>query len=172
MKGVVTEEEHKRIFDSWLSKYKALIFKIVRVYSFSTADSEDLFQEIIIQIWRSILSFRQESSASTWIYRISINTAMKWKSREQRHPGTEELKPLHALLTENRSGGDERLDWLYKEIQTLDKIDRSVTLLLLEDFSYKEIASILGISESHVGVKINRIKKELINRSKKTNHGI
>ena len=65
---------------------------------------------------------------------------------------------------------DERLTWLYEEIYRLDEIDRSVTLLLLDGFSYKEMASILGISESNVGVKINRIKKQLITKSKKYDH--
>ena len=65
---------------------------------------------------------------------------------------------------------DERLAWLYEEIYKLDEIDRSVTLLMLDNFSYKEMADILGISESNVGVKINRIKKQLISKSKKYNH--
>jgi RNA polymerase sigma-70 factor (ECF subfamily) len=74
------------------------------------------------------------------------------------------------VLQESRVPMDERLAWLYEEIYKLDEIDRSVTLLMLDNFSYKEMADILGISESNVGVKINRIKKHLISKSKKYNH--
>jgi RNA polymerase sigma-70 factor (ECF subfamily) len=80
---------------------------------------------------------------------------------------------VQHLLQENRLAVDERLEWLYREIHQLDEIDRCITLLLLEGFSYKEMAAILGITESNVGVKINRIKKQLIAKSKnKYSHGI
>jgi RNA polymerase sigma-70 factor (ECF subfamily) len=128
-------------------------------------DQEDLFQEIAIQVWRSIPTFRQESSVTTWIYRIALNTAIKWARKEIKHH-TESLDALHPILQENKI--DDRLTWLYEEIYKLDEIDRSITLLLLDDFSYKEMASILGITESNVGVKINRIKKHLISQSKKS----
>jgi RNA polymerase sigma-70 factor, ECF subfamily len=80
---------------------------------------------------------------------------------------------VQHVLQERSMHVDERLTWLYEEVYRLDEIDRSTTLLMLEGFSYKEMADILGISESHVGVKINRIKKHLILKSKKyDNHGI
>jgi len=77
---------------------------------------------------------------------------------------------VQHILQEGMLQVDERLTWLYEEIHKLDEIDRSVTLLLLDGFSYKEMASILGITESNVGVKINRIKKQLISKSKKYDH--
>ena len=121
----------------------------------------------------SFLPFRQEASVTTWLYRIALNTAIKWTKKEKKHAGAETLDNVQHLLQENRIQIDERLTWLYGEIYNLDKIDRSVTLLLLEGFSYKEMSAILGISESNVGVKINRIKKQLIAKSKNYNaHGI
>ena len=167
----MTEKEQLDILEEWLKLYKGLIFKIVRAYTI--ADRDDLFQEIVIQVWRSIPAFRRESSISTWLYRIALNTAIKWTKKEKKYAGAETLDNVQHLLQENRTPIDERLSWVYAEIYKLDEIDRSVALLLLEGFSYKEMSAILGISESNVGVKINRIKKQLIAKSKTyDNHGI
>jgi RNA polymerase sigma-70 factor (ECF subfamily) len=166
----VTENEQKQIFEGWLNQHKALIFKIVRAYAFTVMDQDDLFQEIIIQTWHSIPAFRNESSVTTWLYRISFNTAIKWTKKERKHYQSETIDGVKHILEESRIRTDERLTWLYEEIYKLDEIDRSVTLLLLDGFSYKEMASILGITESNVGVKINRIKKQLITKSKKYDH--
>ncbi|HTE25491.1 RNA polymerase sigma factor [Flavitalea sp.] len=162
----MTEKDQSQIFESWLTQYKGLIFKVVRAYADISLDQDDLFQEITIQIWHSVPSFRQESSVTTWIYRIGLNTAIKWTTRKKRNP-TEAIESVRHVLQESRTEPDERLIWLYEEIHKLDAIDRSLTLLLLDSFSYKEMAIILGISESNVGVKINRIKKQLITKSKK-----
>jgi RNA polymerase sigma-70 factor, ECF subfamily len=167
----VVENEQRHIFEQWLGQHKSLLFKIVRAYAFTAMDRDDLFQEIIIQIWNSILSFREESSVSTWMYRVALNTAIKWKRREQKHP-TESLDSAQHVLLESGIPIDERLTWLYDEIHKLDEIDRSIGVLLLEGFSYKEMATLLGITESNVGVKINRIKKQLIAKSKKYDYGI
>ncbi|MEP7251446.1 MAG: sigma-70 family RNA polymerase sigma factor [Ginsengibacter sp.] len=169
----MNKNEQKQIFEDWLDKYKALIFKIVKAYALSAADQNDLFQEITIQLWHSIPTFRKESSTSTWVYRISLNTAIKWVRKEQKHYQSEPLDNVEIVLKDSGSVIDERLAWLYEEIHQLDEIDRSVALLMLDGFSYKEMAGILGITESNVGVKINRIKKYLITKSKKyVHHGI
>jgi len=168
----VTDVEQKKILDEWLSLHKGIIFKIVRVYAFNAMNQDDLFQEIVIQIWNSIPSFRGESSVTTWLYRISLNTALKWAKREQKHDHSETLDNVQHILLENKITTDERLVWLYEEIHKLDEVDRSITLLLLDGFSYKEMSLILGITESNVGVKINRIKKQLISKSKNYSYGI
>jgi len=167
----VNEKEQLDILKEWLRLHKGLIFKVVRAYT--AVDHDDLFQEIIIQVWRSIPSFRHEASVTTWLYRIALNTAIRWTKNGKKYAGAETLDNLEHLLQENKTPIDERLSWLYGEIYKLDEIDRSVTLLLLEGFSYKEMSAMLGISESNVGVKINRIKKQLIAKSKKYDyHGI
>ncbi|MES1221792.1 MAG: RNA polymerase sigma factor [Bacteroidota bacterium] len=160
------ETEQKYIFEEWLNRHKGIIFKIVKAYSFDASGQDDLFQEIVIQLWNSVLSFKKESSVSTWIYRVSLNTAIKWANKERKHQQSQSIEDAKQVLHENEIHVDERLAWLYEEIYKLDEIDRSVTLLLLDGFSYKEMASILGITESNVGVKINRIKKQLIDKSK------
>ena len=170
----MTEKEQNAILQSWLSQYKALIFKIVRSYAFTGMDREDLFQEISLQIWKSVPSFRGESSVMTWLYRVSLNTAIRFSQREKKRSGNNtELDDAQHVLIENDTSKDDRLQWLYDEIAKLNEIDRSITLLMLEDFSYREMASIVGITESNIGVRINRIKKHLIEKSKKYDlHGI
>jgi RNA polymerase sigma-70 factor, ECF subfamily len=170
MIGSVTEVEQKHILEEWLNLHRGLIIKIVRAYASNSMDQDDLFQEIIIQVWHSIPSFRQEASVTTWLYRISLNTAIKWIKKERKHHQAETLDHAQNILQERGYQIDDRLIWLYEEIHKLDEIDRSVALLLLDDFSYKEIAGMLGITESNVGVKINRIKKYLITKSKKYDH--
>lgn len=161
----MTENEHRRIFNEWLDRHKALLYKVVRAYARDDMDRDDLFQEIAIQVWRSVTSFRKESAVSTWLYRIALNTAIKWTKKERRQPPRDVLENAGHLLSEQLH--DDRLTWLYEEIYQLDEVDRSIALLLLDGFSYKEMASMLGITETNVGVKINRIKKSLINKSKK-----
>ncbi|HTJ52005.1 MAG TPA: RNA polymerase sigma factor [Cyclobacteriaceae bacterium] len=169
----MTDNEQNIIFEKWLSQHKGLVFKIIRAYAFTAMDQDDLFQEITIQVWHSIPSFRQESAVTTWIYRVALNTAIKWIGKERKHNQPEALDAAQHFLREGKEQIDERLSWLYEEIHKMDEIDRSITLLLLDGFSYKEMASMLGITESNVGVKINRIKKQLISKSKKYDyHGI
>ncbi len=161
------EQEQKAIFDSWLDQHKGILFKIVRAYAFTTPDQDDLFQEIALQLWRSIPDFRGEAKASTWIYRVALYAASTWTRREQKQPNTAPLTAVAQTLTALEEPTDPRVTWLYEQIAQLDPIDRSVCLLMLEGFSYKEMATMLGISESNVGVKLHRIKQRLVGQSRK-----
>ena len=155
--------ERDRTFGEWLAGHRGILFKVVRAYAFEHADRQDLFQEIVIQVWRSVDAFRGDSSVPTWLYRVALNTAIAWTRKEDRHRrGKEPFEGLEGLLTTSSSDGrDPRVEWLYHQIAQLKEVDRSVALLLLDGFSYKEIASIVGLTESNVGVKINRIKSAL-----------
>ena len=162
----MTEENQQQVFKDWLNRYQALIFKVVRAYTTVPADRDDLFQEICLQLWQSVPGFRGDSAVSTWIYRIAFRTAMTWqkKARRDRDRAVEyaDQQPVlqPAMLP------DDRLEWLFKEINRLDEVDKSLALLLLDGCSYREMAAVLGISESNVGVKIYRIIKELTARAK------
>ena len=157
----MNERKQKQIFDDWLSTHKGLFFKVVRAYAFDDHDREDLFQEISIQIWKSIPSFRGESSTATWIYRVALYAAMTWVRQEKRRPAQQALTGVEHILIQTNDPKDDRLDWLYEQIAQLNEIDRSLIILLLDGYSYKEMADIIGISISNVGVKISRIKKYL-----------
>ena len=78
------EKEQRDIFNEWLSNYKALFFKVISAYASDREDQNDLFQEICLQVWRSIPNFRGESKVSTWLYRITLNTAIKWSTKEKK----------------------------------------------------------------------------------------
>ncbi|MFT7670556.1 MAG: RNA polymerase sigma-70 factor (ECF subfamily) [Planctomycetota bacterium] len=162
----MNETEHKRILDDWLSTHRGLLSKVVRAYAFNPHDQEDLFQEAAFQLWNSIPNFKGKSAVSTWVYRIALYSGIEWSRKEHRR--TEKQEPLdlsgHALcfVPENE---DPRVAWLYEQVARLEPIDRSLMLLVLEGLSYREMAETLGISESNVGVKINRIKKALAEQS-------
>ncbi len=159
--------EQSRIFDEWLSRHKGLLFKVVHAYAFTSHDREDLFQEIATQIWNSVPRFRGESAVTTWLYRVALNSALAWSRKERKH---RDQSPLlsngERALRETPRIEDRRLGWLYDQISQFDHVDRSLTLLLLDGYSYREMAETLGISESYVGVKINRIKTHLKNLTK------
>ena len=156
------DSERERIFGEWLAGHKGILFKVVHAYAFEHADRQDLFQEIVFQIWRSVDAFRGDSSVPTWMYRVALNTAIAWTRKQDRHHrGKQPLEVVEGLLTTVSDGHDPRVEWLYRQIAQLRDVDRSVALLLLDGFAYKEIAAIVGITESNVGVKINRIKSAL-----------
>ena len=161
------DNERDRIFGDWLAGHKGILFKVVHAYAFEHADRQDLFQEVILQVWHSVDAFRGESSVPTWLYRVALNTAIAWTRKEGRHQrGKQPLEVVEGLLTAASSErADPRVEWLYQQIAQLRDVDRSVALLMLDGFSYKEIASIVGITENNVGVKINRIKSALAGRA-------
>src|SRR6186713_1591192 len=127
------ESERDRIFFGWLAGHKGILFKVVHAYASEHADRQDLFQEIVIQVWRSVDSFRSESSVPTWLYRVALNTAIAWTRKEGRHQrGKQPFEGMEDLLTaESAEGRDPRVEWLYRQIAQLKDVDRSVALLLL-----------------------------------------
>jgi RNA polymerase sigma-70 factor (ECF subfamily) len=154
--------ERDRIFGDWLAGHKGILFKVVRAYAFEQADRQDLFQEVAIQVWRSVDAYRGDSSVPTWMYRIALNAAISWTRKQNRHQrGKQPLEIVDGLFTEPAAEADPRVEWLYTQIAQLKDVDRSVALLMLDGFAYKEIAAVVGISEGNVGVKINRIKAAL-----------
>lgn len=155
------EAERNRVFEGWMEAHGAILFKVARAYGATLADREDLFQEIALQVWNSVPSFRGDAAASTWIYRVALNTALAWTRKQRKHGrGRQDLEAAAGVLI-SAAGSDPRLDWIYQRIAELDEVSRSLALLMLDGFSYRDMAQILGLSESNVGVKINRIKAAL-----------
>ncbi|WP_258097279.1 RNA polymerase sigma factor [Marinoscillum pacificum] len=170
----MTETKQQEILHDWLNRHKGLFFKVVRAYAHNEEDRDDLFQEITLQVWRSIPNFRGESAETTWIYRIAFNTAIRWHSKERKHQEGRQSMESAPVLEAQSKHQDERLTWLYEQIGKLSEVEKSLCLLLLDGFSYKEMSNIVGISESNVAVKIHRIKKYLQEQSEKmtANNGI
>jgi len=150
-------------FINIISANQPIILKVCRMYCADKDDREDLFQEIVLQLWRSYPSFKGEAKVSTWMYRIGLNTAITSLRRSSRKPLTQPLSVDHQNLKDPAA---HRIDMEYgTELQTainlLNKFDKALVMLYLDEKSYKEIAEIMAITESNVGVKINRIKKKL-----------
>ena len=163
------EAQRNQIFGEWMEAHQAILFKVSRAYGATHADREDLFQEIALQVWNSIPAFRGDAAASTWIYRVALNTALAWRRKERKHGrGRQDLEAA-GLLT-SPAGRDPRLEWIYQRIAELDDVSRSLALLMLDGFSYRDMSQILGLSESNVGVKINRIKAAMTAQLAKESH--
>jgi len=155
------DAERNRVFESWIDAHKAILFKVARVHGATHADREDLFQEIALQLWHSVEAYRGDCAAATWIYRVALNTALAWRRKERKHgQGRQDIEAATGLLIAPL-GRDPRLDWIYERIAELDEANRSLALLMLDGFSYREMSQILGLGESNVGMKINRIKAAL-----------
>jgi RNA polymerase sigma-70 factor (ECF subfamily) len=150
--------QRSQIFREWMEAHEAILFKVARAYGAIHADREDLFQEIALQVWNSIPAFRGDAAPATWIYRVALNTALAWKRKERKHGrGRQDLEAASGLLASS-AVRDPRLEWIYQRIAELDPVSRSLALLMLDGFSYRDMSQILGLSESNVGAKINRIK--------------
>ena len=137
-----------------------IIYKICRLYRDNKEDQEDLFQEIVYQLWKSYPSFKRASKVSSWIYRIALNTAITIyrKSKIAIDYYQEVPEHIHPAEEKSISENEERL---FRALRKLSDSEKAVISLYLEDFSYQEIAAITGLSESNVGVRLNRIKNKL-----------
>jgi len=133
-------------------------------------DKEDLFQEITLQAWKAIRSFRGDALFSTWLYRVALNTAITFfkKEKKQSTTYTEHLPDT----TEEYNPIEEQVQAMYKAISSLSKIDKALVMLYLDDYSYKEMAEMLGITVTNVGVKMTRIKTKLKEETAKYYHPI
>ena len=158
-------EQKETIFQSLLTDHIDSIYRICWGFAKTNDDVQDLFQEIMMNIWRGLDRFKGHSEISTWTYRISVNTCLIWKRTKKRRINTDEtsdkIPELKGRTVEEDYIQSEKIIRLRAAINTLKKIDRSIALLLLEELSYKEIANITGLTVSNVGVKISRIKTEL-----------
>lgn len=141
--------------------HQALIHKICRMYRDSKEDREDLFQEIIYQLWKAYPQFQGRSKLTTWIYRIGLNTAIAtFRKPKLRQSPLEDHQGEVAQISE--SGSDhEANDLLHYAIRQLTEADRAFLTLYFEDISHQEIAEILGISENNVAVRLTRIKTRI-----------
>ena len=141
-----------------INTHQAIIHKICRLYRDTRQDREDLFQEIIFQLWRSVPSFQGKAKFSSWMYRIALNTAIL--PFRKKRPDIRYMDQLPDNPEEPHEP-DEQQEQLLYALKQLNDADKALITLYLEDLSYKEIAEITGITENNVGVKLNRIKNKI-----------
>ncbi|HEY8955257.1 sigma-70 family RNA polymerase sigma factor [Chitinophaga sp.] len=149
------------LFLAVLQANKGIIYKIAHSYCQEAEDRKDLVQEIIVQLWRSFSSYTGEAKYSTWIYRIALNVAISFyrkgtRRKQASNPLSEEI--LHIVDTNVKDDTAEDIGLLQRFIAELRELDKAVMLLYLEEKSYREIGSIMGLSETNVATKIARIK--------------
>ncbi len=144
-------------------KNQNIVHKICRIYTTNQDQHNDLFQEITIQIWKNYAKFRGESKFSTWMYRVSLNTAISLYRKSSRSIKTQDFNDVSFKIksVDYDDTKDKQLKALYNGIRELNDIEKALIFLYLEDKPYKEIAKTLGISEVNARVKMNRTKDKL-----------
>ena len=152
--------ERERIFEELFQRHKAPIQRLCFAYLNSSAEVEDLFQEIMSNVWNALPKFRGEAQAGTWLYRIAVHTALlyrrKWRRGEPLPEVADPSAGAHRDLEDR-----ERLAALRRAIALQPEQDRLVITLLLEGLSYREIAEVTGLTVNYVGVKLSRIKQAI-----------
>jgi len=155
-------DQKQKEFSKLIKDNQGLIIKVSRLYTHSAEDQEDLFQEIVLQLWKSYDSFQGNSKISTWMYRVALNTAITLFRKKTRAPQTDELQDFHSKnLTEDDGEKQQQISLLYKVIKMLPDVERAIVMMYLDDQPYKEIAETLGITEVNARVKMNRLKRTL-----------
>jgi RNA polymerase sigma-70 factor (ECF subfamily) len=168
----MSAHDQEATFRRWLDEHIGLMLRVVRGCVASPQDEDDLFQDVLLQVWSSIPAFRGEAKETTWIYRVAFNTALAWRRGERRRrEGHErfvkfvespETQPSHVDSTPEQ----EIVERLYVAIRKLPKMDASLAVMHLDGLSYQEMAKVVGISENYIGVKLNRIRQQLADHLK------
>lgn len=155
--GLKEQEFAKLIKDN-----QGLIIKVSRLYTNSLEDEQDLFQEIVLQLWRSYDTFKGQSKISTWMYRVALNTAITLFRKKTKSPKTDELMDFHASnYLEDDDEKQQQISLLYRVVKMLPQVERAIVMMYLDDLPYRDIAENLGITEVNARVKMNRLKKTL-----------
>jgi len=148
-----------------IKENQKLIFKICYAYCSNPENRKDLQQEILLQLWNSFAKFDGRVKISTWIYRIALNTAISFYRNDRKNKNIKATIDVSIISLSNLesdfSDQEEKIAMLYQFIERLNELDKALILLYLDNNKYKEIADILGISETNVATKISRIKKNL-----------
>jgi RNA polymerase sigma factor (sigma-70 family) len=165
-KIVMDKQDRQRFFQQIIEQHRGILFKVARTYCPNDDDRQDLIQEIMIQIWRSLDRYDDTYKLSTWLYRISLNVAISlYRKNSVRVRTYAPLTEQTVQISANDPSDNERqLKQLERFISELKEIDKALMLLYLEGKSHAEIADVLGITVSNVGTKIGRIKLQLRKR--------
>jgi RNA polymerase sigma-70 factor (ECF subfamily) len=152
-------------FLSTIKENEGIIYKLVRIYAEQYDDQQDLYQEIIYQLWKSFNTFQGKSTISTWIYKVALNTSLAHINLKKKHSGKVSMQEIGLQMEDPKdTQTEERITEMYRQIRRLNDIDRAIIFLFLEGKSYEEIAAISGFTISNVGTRLNRIKQNLRNK--------
>jgi RNA polymerase sigma-70 factor (ECF subfamily) len=155
--------EQERFLDL-VHEHQGIVRRVCSLYAATSEDRDDLYQEIVLQLWRAYPGFRGDAKFSTWMYRVALNTALLSRRRGDRRVRTTNDLDLADAPAVEPGRDDDDLRALYAAIRTLPTLDRAIVLLYLEQHTHDEIAEITGLEPKNVGVRIVRIKKRLRDR--------
>ncbi|MDE6071439.1 MAG: sigma-70 family RNA polymerase sigma factor, partial [Muribaculaceae bacterium] len=157
-----SSRELEKRFLALIRKEDSLISAICFSYSGSVAEYDDLRQDALINIWRGLPSFREDSTSRTWIYRVVLNSCVSTIRKQMRHSqASESLDGLYDILAEEPPEDRERIETLHRMISTLNPQDKAIILLWLDDASYDDIATVMGMPRNTVATRLHRIKEKL-----------
>jgi len=154
------KQNRQQQFLDLADKYKEVIAKVCSVYASETAPFADLYQEVMINIWTGLDSFRGDAKASTWVYRIALNTCITWHRRNKRHSLGVSIEAGFDIPDRSAESASDIAE-LYSLISKLDQFDKALITLWLDEKSYEEISAILGISKTNVATRLHRVKSRL-----------
>lgn len=156
-----------------INQNQGIVRKVCHLYGRNDTDKEDLYQEIVIQLWKAFSSFRGEAKFSTWMYRIALNTAISNLRKQIKKVALSfpEFIPHEHADTNEEKIKEEKLTEMYAAIRRLTEVEKAIVMLYLEDKSYEEMEEILGISNGTLRVKMNRIKDKLRSLTKAVQYG-
>ncbi|MBQ9191799.1 MAG: RNA polymerase sigma factor [Bacteroidaceae bacterium] len=152
-------EQKEQTFSRMVREQKSTIYTVCYMFSQNQDEVNDLFQEVLINLWRGFDGFEGRSDVRTWVYRVALNTCISQDRKRRSRPKTELSMDIN--LFEDRDTDTQQVDMLHRRISRLRPFDRAIVLLWLEDLSYEEIGQIVGISEKNVSVRLFRIKEQL-----------
>jgi RNA polymerase sigma-70 factor, ECF subfamily len=156
------KHEAEKQFEKHMREHQLLVSKVCRIYACTEADRQDLFQEIVIQLWVAYPKFKEQAKFSTWLYRVAINTAITGLRKQKNLVQAYEPTKLPQPPDDNSSlEEEERFKLLYQAIERLNEVEKAIIMLYMEDKTYEEMEDILGINQGNLRVKMNRIKEKL-----------
>lgn len=146
-----------------INRHQGIIHKVCGMYCHDKDDKKDLFQEVVLQLWKSFGSFRGDSKVTTWIYRVALNTAISAFRKESKKPDQSDISTLPLQVPEDTDFQEknEQFQLLYQAIRQLSEIERALVILYLDDLPYEEIADLMGITANNARVRMNRIREKL-----------
>ncbi|MFD0799569.1 RNA polymerase sigma factor [Maribacter chungangensis] len=161
------KNQQETLFLTALEQHQEKLFRICSIYAKDDDDAKDLFQEILVHVWKAMGTFKGDAAISTWMYRIALNVCLRFKSKHTKNQ--HRFIRLDSIVIANydsvdyREDKNEKLHKLRICVKTLNEADKAIVALYLEGLAYREISTILGLSENHIAVKVKRIKSKLLN---------
>lgn len=155
-----------------IGENKGILYKICKIYQDDPDDRDDLLQEMVLQLWRAFDTFRGDSKFSSWMYRVALNTAIVFFKKQKRRPDDQPM-PAQFDHADDHSAAEEKEEKLaifYKAVQYLNKVEKALIYLYMEDQPYDDIAATLGITPLNVRVRLNRVKNKLKDIIKEMNY--